>query len=68
MNIESWLVFFFGIPLLDYYIIPTILGSIIPYNVGIAIINHPPFITIFMGGISTIKNKGGANDIATYPH
>ena len=28
-------------------------------NVGIAIINHPPFITIFMGGIPTIKLMGG---------
>ena len=25
-------------------------------NVAIAIINHPPFITINMGGIPTIKN------------
>ena len=25
-------------------------------NVGIAIINHPPFITMFMGGIPTIEN------------
>ena len=30
--------------------------SDIPCNVGIAIINHPPFITIFMGGIPTIKS------------
>ena len=37
-------------------------------NVGIAIINHAPVITIFMGGINSIKNKGGANDIAKYPH
>ena len=29
------------------------------YNVGIAIINHPPVITIFFGDMSTIKNKGG---------
>ena len=27
------------------------------------VINHPPLITILMGGIPTIKNKGGANDI-----
>ena len=31
------------------------ISSILPCNVGIAIINHPP-ITIFMGGIPTIKN------------
>ena len=33
-------------------------------NVGMEIINHPPFITIFMGGIPTIDLMGGANDIA----
>ena len=26
-------------------------------NVGLAIINHPPFIIIFMAGIPTIKNR-----------
>ena len=30
--------------------------ELILHNVGIAIITHPPFITIFMGGIPTIKN------------
>ena len=33
------------------------------YNVGIATINHPPAITIFMGGIPTIK-KWVVYDIA----
>ena len=35
-------------------------------NVGIAIINHPPFIAIFMGGIPTIKN--GWFMTLLYPH
>ena len=35
-------------------------------NVGIAIINHPPFITICMGGIATIKH--GWFIMVLYPH
>ena len=33
-------------------------------NVDVAIINHLPFITIFMGGIPTIKNDRVVCDIA----
>ena len=46
---------------------PTMFNKILS-NVGIAIINHPPFITISTGGIPTINSMGGANGIATYPH
>ena len=30
------------------------------------VINHPPLVTIFMGGIPTIKNNGGL--LLLYPH
>ena len=43
-------------------------SSLIIDNVGIAIIKHPPFIAIFMGGIPTINLMGGKHGIATYPH
>ena len=39
---------------LNHHVIQKNLG-----NVAIAIVNHPPFITIFMGGMFTINLMGG---------